>query len=172
MRVSFEEIVVPHREPSYSAHHRPDPPLDSPVIMPSISATIRARTGQRPRASRGDQPDGPHQSLALALYRWTVENRQRSTAVVSTGWPSSVEEVQPFPNESTADALNRPVIAGYAELPPWQPPVQAHGLGELSGLQEIRQVVRTSFPTETFEPHDPAPWDEAYGRFCQLTEAG
>ena len=69
--------------------------------------------------------------------------------------------------------MNRPVIAGYAEATALgNLLVQAHGLGELSGLQEIRQVVRTSFPTETFEPHDPAPWDEAYGRFCQLTEAG
>ena len=46
---------------------------------------------------------------------------------------------------------------------------QAVGVGELSSVVEARELVRRSVETETYEPGDTAAWDEAFGRYRQLT---
>jgi rhamnulokinase len=72
-------------------------------------------------------------------------------------------------NRFTADALNLPVIAG---------PVEATALGNLAvqavaadvipDLAAARALIRRSFPLKTYEPHGPAEWDEAFGRFQRV----
>ena len=42
--------------------------------------------------------------------------------------------------------------------------MQAVALGELGGLDDVREVVRNSVETETYEPKNTAAWDEAYER--------
>jgi rhamnulokinase len=46
--------------------------------------------------------------------------------------------------------------------------IQAYGLGRLKSHQEIRQVVRASFPIETFQPQSNPLWEEAWKRFQKL----
>jgi rhamnulokinase len=46
--------------------------------------------------------------------------------------------------------------------------VQAMGAGVLSGLGQIREVVRASFPVTVVEPRSRQGWDEAYERFGKL----
>lgn len=72
-------------------------------------------------------------------------------------------------NQFTADATGKPVIAGPVEATAiGNLLVQAMALGRLSSLDEARQVVRRSFPLETFEPARGQAWDEAYQRWLAL----
>jgi rhamnulokinase len=69
----------------------------------------------------------------------------------------------------TADACNRPVVAGPVEATAiGNVLVQALGLGLVGSLAEAREVVRQSFDVRTYEPHDPQRWAEASNRFSNL----
>ena len=50
--------------------------------------------------------------------------------------------------------------------------VQAMGAGELANLDEVRAVVRNSFPLTTVEAHPSADWDRAYQRYRKLVGLG
>jgi rhamnulokinase len=75
-------------------------------------------------------------------------------------------------NQFTADATGCRVVAGPDEATAiGNLLVQAMGTGDVGDLAELRQVVRTSFQPETFEPGDSSQWQKAYQRYLQLTEA-
>jgi rhamnulokinase len=66
----------------------------------------------------------------------------------------------------TADACNRPVLAGPVEATAiGNVLVQAIGLKLIGSLVEGREVVRRSFDLKRYEPRDPAAWQEPYQRF-------
>ncbi|MBA4493790.1 rhamnulokinase [Paenactinomyces guangxiensis] len=70
----------------------------------------------------------------------------------------------------TANAIARPVWAGPAEATAvGNLLVQYITLGKIKNIQEARQVVRNSFPVQTYDPQDIHMWDDAYGRFCKIT---
>lgn len=72
-------------------------------------------------------------------------------------------------NQMTADATNCLVIAGPVEATATgNLLVQAMGLGYLSSLEELRQVVRNSFNLEFFTPANSSPWEECYQRYSKL----
>jgi rhamnulokinase len=71
----------------------------------------------------------------------------------------------------TANAIGRPVWAGPVEASSiGNVLVQYMTLGELSGLEKARSLVRRSFPLQTYEPQESAVWNEAYGKFCRLLD--
>jgi rhamnulokinase len=73
----------------------------------------------------------------------------------------------------TANALGRPVITGPVEgTTMGNLLVQLMALGEIKDLAEIRQVVRNSTEVITYQPRDAAAWEDAYGRFLQVTGQG
>ena len=43
-------------------------------------------------------------------------------------------------------------------------------LGHINSIREGRQIVRTSFDVETYEPQGGDEWQDAYDRFLQVTE--
>jgi rhamnulokinase len=71
----------------------------------------------------------------------------------------------------TADATGRTVIAGPVEATALgNAGVQLMALGRLGGIDDLRAVVERSTPVETYEPSaERGAWDEAHGRFRQLT---
>ncbi|MDF2441227.1 MAG: rhamnulokinase, partial [Abditibacteriota bacterium] len=72
----------------------------------------------------------------------------------------------------TADCLQRVVIAGPVEATAaGNILTQAMARGALSGIDEIRAVVRNSFAPQTFTPDagTSARWGEAYGTFTRFT---
>jgi rhamnulokinase len=72
----------------------------------------------------------------------------------------------------TADACNRPVLAGPVEATAiGNLLVQAIGLGVLDTLADAREVVRRSFDVKTYTPREPAAWDGPYARFQKLVGA-
>jgi rhamnulokinase len=69
-------------------------------------------------------------------------------------------------NQFVADSTGRRVIAGPGEATAiGNILVQAMGAGELAGLDEVRAVVRDSFPLETVEPRPSPEWERAYQRY-------
>ena len=71
--------------------------------------------------------------------------------------------------QMTADATELPLLAGPAEATEiGNLLVQAMALGELASLEDARAVVRASFQTVVYEPHDGIAWREARQRFEQI----
>ena len=74
-------------------------------------------------------------------------------------------------NQFTADACNRPVVAGPVEATVLgNVLMQARACGELGSLAELRSVVRNSTEVRTFEPRreQDTAWQEARSRFANL----
>jgi rhamnulokinase len=132
-------------------------------VLARIAAACR-RTGQVVPETPAQFTRCILQSLALA-YRVTIE-----TCVELTG--RDVDAVHVVGGGSrnallcqlTADACERPVIAGPAEATSMgNLLVQAVAAGELGSLEELRAVVRRSVRVDRYDPHaDPrAGWDAA-----------
>jgi rhamnulokinase len=109
------------------------------------------------------------ESLALR-YRWVLERleelsgRQLGVIHVVGGGSQNALLCQ-----FTADACNRPVLAGPVEATAiGNVLVQAIGLCVLDSLREAREVVRRSFEVRTFEPKDAARWEGPYQRFLEF----
>ena len=45
-------------------------------------------------------------------------------------------------------------------------------LGEVSGIDQAREVVRNSFPIEIYQPEDTGRWEEAYGKLLKIQADG
>ena len=70
----------------------------------------------------------------------------------------------------TADACNRPVVAGPTEATAiGNVVVQLIASGELGSMDDAREAVRNSFGVTHYEPHTTALWDEAYGTWLRRT---
>jgi len=72
-------------------------------------------------------------------------------------------------NQFTADACQRPVLAGPVEATAMGnllTQVRAHG--ELASLAELRAVIRQSSAVTCFEPRPAAAWRDAAERFAKL----
>jgi rhamnulokinase len=111
------------------------------------------------------------ESLALK-YRYVIESietilARRLTPIVVLGGGAR----NGLLNQFTADALQRPVIAGPVEATALgNLVVQMIGSGELADLQEGRALIHNSTPLATYTPGDGAAWDAAYLRLRQLME--
>ena len=77
-----------------------------------------------------------------------------------------------FLNQLTADATGRKVLAGPAEATALgNIAVQILATGGASSLQEVRDIVDRSFPTEVFEPLATDRWDQHAERFEHYCES-
>ena len=123
------------------------------------------RTGQPVPVTVGQVTRCVFESLALK-YRYAVEvletmkgQKIESLNIVGGGIRNRIL------NEFAASATARPVITGPVEgAAMGNMLMQAVALGELGGLDDVREVVRRSVETETYEPKDTSVWDEAYER--------
>ena len=71
--------------------------------------------------------------------------------------------------QMTADACNRPVIAGPVEATAiGNLLMQMMGTGQITGVTKARQLVRESFRTKTYQPQSPEIWEEPAERFDSL----
>jgi rhamnulokinase len=72
-----------------------------------------------------------------------------------------------------ADATGLPVLAGPAEATViGNLLVQAMGMGHISSLRALREVVRNSFEVKRYEPSGAEGWEAAYDRLRELTHGG
>ncbi len=146
-----------------------DPSFLAPGDMPARLAAYAARTGQPTPADEGAFVRCALESLALK-YRWTIGKLReilgttiRSIHVVGGGSRNALL------CRFTADACGIPVHAGPVEATAaGNVLLQAMARRRIANLADARAVVAASFPVVTYEPRDPAAWDDAAGRFDGL----
>ncbi len=142
-----------------------------PPNMPAALADFCRRTGQPAPEDVGTTVRCALESLALC-YRRVLERLEelggkRLEAIHVVGGGSQNALLCQF----TADACNRPVLAGPVEATAiGNVLVQAIGLGLLGSLADAREVVRRSFEVRTYEPRNPENWQEPYARFQKLVK--
>jgi len=145
----------------------------NPADMPKAIQSYWQRTGQADPQTRGGMLRCIFESLALK-YRGVIENLEE---ILGYG----IEQVHIIGGGSqngllcqlTADALQRPVLAGPVEATAiGNALVQAISLGAVDSLAEGRSLVRRSFPIVTYQPGSAAGWEAAYARFGALTMDG
>ena len=142
-----------------------------PASMPAALADYCRRRGKPAPERPGDCVRCALESLALA-YRWVLEKlealtgRRREVIHVVGGGSQNALLCQ-----FTADACNRPVLAGPVEATAiGNVLVQALGLGAIGSLAEARAVVRQSFEVHTYTPQNPEAWEAPYAQFRQYRE--
>ncbi|MBI5084809.1 MAG: rhamnulokinase, partial [Acidobacteria bacterium] len=140
-----------------------------PGTMPERIAAFCRQTGQA-------VPERPAQFVRICLeslafrYRQVLESLEslvghRIDVIHIVGGGSK----NGLLNRFVADATGRTVIAGPNEATAaGNILVQAMGAGELSGLGQIRRIVRASFELETLEGRAGAEWDRAYETYLKV----
>lgn len=140
-----------------------------PNDMPRAIAGFCRRTGQPIPESAGALARCIFESLALK-YRFLLEGisriRGRKIEVLHIVGGGSRNEML---NQFTADSLGIPVTAGPVEATAiGNIMMQSIATGNLSGLEEGREMVRNSFPLKTFEPRASKEWREQYQKYQDL----
>jgi len=146
-----------------------DPSFLAPGDMPARLRQFCIRTGQTPPASTGEFVRVVLEGLALK-YRWVIERLEEMTGqllsvvhIVGGGTQNRLL------NQFAANATGRPVITGPVEATATgNILMQMLAMGQIGSLSEGREVVRRSFPVETYRPQNIESWDEAYQRFIKL----
>jgi len=146
-----------------------DPSFILPTNMPQALADFCRKTNQPTPVEPGAVVRGALESLALR-YRWVLERleellgRKLETIHVVGGGCQNTLLCQ-----FTADACNRPVLAGPVEATAiGNILIQAIGLGIVNSLAEAREIVRNSFELRTYTPRDAVRWEEPYQRFLKF----
>ena len=141
----------------------------NPGDMPKAVADYCRKTGQQTPSTHAEIIRCIYDSLALK-YRFTLEQ-------ILTVSEIPVEKIHiigggannRFLNQLTADATKLKVIAGPTEATATgNILVQAKAMGVLKSLDEMREVVRSSFEVEEFSPNPDLDWDMAYQKFRSI----
>jgi rhamnulokinase len=150
-----------------------DAPFLNPPDMPAAIQSFCRATSQPVPESEGALVRCALESLALkyqTVLGWLEEVSANRIDVIHVVGGGSRNELL---NEFTANACDRPVLAGPVEATVLgNLLVQAHASGEKVSLEEIRTIVRESTELREFQP-EPATrsaWLEARGRFMRLRE--
>ncbi len=141
----------------------------NPPDMPAEICKFCQKTGQRIPATRGEIVRCALESLAFD-YRYTLENIEKVTGrkikvlhIVGGGSQNRLL------NQFTANACGIPVVAGPVEATAiGNIGVQAMGIGYLRDVNELRKIIRQSFPISRYEPQQTAQWEEEYQKFLQV----
>ncbi len=142
-----------------------------PGDMPARIRAFCQRTGQPVPESKGAIVRCALESVALK-YRWVLEKLEsilgyRLEPIHIVGGGTKNRLLSQF----TANATGRQVFTGPVEATATgNLMVQALALGEVTGMDQVRQVVRRSVEPETFEPADPGLWQDAYGRLLEILD--
>jgi rhamnulokinase len=148
-----------------------DPRFGNPPDMPAAIRNFCKETRQPIPNSEGALVRCALESLALK-YHTVLEqleevNGKRVEVIHIVGGGSR----NALLNQFTADACNRPVLAGPVEATVFgNVLMQARACSEIGSLTQLRSVVRNSCEIKTFnpKPSQVAAWQEARSRFAAL----
>ncbi len=151
-----------------------DPRFANPPDMPTAIRNFCKETRQPGPDSEGALVRCALESLALK-YQQVLQcleqvGGQRVEVIHIVGGGSR----NALLNQFTADACNRPVLAGPVEATVMgNVLMQARACSEISSLAELRSIVRHSSEIETFipNPSQVSAWQEARERFTRITRA-
>ncbi len=141
----------------------------NPGNMPEAIREYCRKTDQYVPESKGEIARCIYDSLVLK-YKYTLRQIESVTGknieklhIIGGGAHNEML------NQLTADATGIPVIAGPAEATAiGNIMMQAKAMGFVTTLEEIRKMVRNSFPVKTYEPSAQADCEKAYSKFEQL----
>lgn len=145
----------------------------NPKNMPIAIQEFCRNTGQLAPFTEGQIARCIFDSLALK-YKYTLDQIEEVVGY-------SIEKIHvigggannEFLCQLTADATGLPVFAGPVEATAiGNILVQAMALGYLNSINELRQVVATSFVPALFQPRGTNDWDQAYLRFTEIINKG
>lgn len=166
----YDELVeLAGQEKPFQALINPDDAsFMIPEDMPAAITAFCKKQGQVPPTTPGSFVRCCLESLAMR-YRWVVEKMEELTSqkikVIHIVGGGSQNRLL---NQFTADATGRLVIAGPTEATAIGNILsQALGLKLVTGLDQIREVVRKSFAPVLFEPKATKDWDEAYSKWLK-----
>jgi rhamnulokinase len=172
---SYDELMrQAEAAPSFASLVDPDDlSFILPTNMPAALADFCRKSGQPAPEDVGGTVRCALESLALC-YRWVLKRLEALTGqrvevihIVGGGSQNALL------NQFTADACNRPVLAGPVEATAiGNVLVQALGAGVLGSLADAREVVRRSFEIRTFSPRQPEAWQAPYERFRAFRTLG
>jgi rhamnulokinase len=137
--------------------------------MPASIRTFCARTGQTVPSDEGAVVRCIFESLALK-YRQTFDQLRdvvgHDIEIIHIVGGGARNELL---CQMTADASQRPVIAGPSEATTMGNLVaQAIATGHLTSLEEGRRLIRRSSDLKRYEPSNSRVWTEAYARFVDI----
>jgi rhamnulokinase len=165
-----ELFALAGRMPAFAALIDPDhASFLAPDDMPAAIKAYCTHTQQVPPGGIGSMARCILESLALK-YRYTLDQLEQLLghsveAIHVVGGGSQNALLCQF----TANACNRPVIAGPVEATAiGNVLVQMVAMGELASMDDAGDVVRRSFPLTEYQPQDTVHWMEAYERFTRL----
>jgi len=143
-----------------------------PANMPAAIDEFCRRTGQPSPADPGATVRCALESLALR-YHWVLDRLEellgRKLDVIHIIGGGSQNRLL---CRMTADACNRPVLAGPVEATAiGNILVQALGLGLVGSPADAREIVRASFELQSYDPKNPHAWHEPYERFLRYLPA-
>jgi rhamnulokinase len=171
IQLTYEELDMQAEacKPFRSIINPDSPELFQPGGMVQKIQRQCIQTGQPEPKTPGEINRCIKESLALA-YRDTLEHIIRETGFdipfvhIIGGGAQSI-----LLNRYAASAMGRPVYAGPVEAAAiGNISAQLITAGELENLEEVRQVVRESFPIREYLPENAAEWQGAYERFIQM----
>ncbi len=169
--LDYDEInrLAQRAEPFRSLINPNDARFLNPEEMPAAIAAYCRQTGQPEPETPGQFTRCIFESLALlysqklTVLEQLTDRKIRRLHIVGGGSQSTLL------NQLAANATGRTVLAGPVEATAiGNLLIQAIALGELDSLAALRRVVRDSFSIETYEPQQPAKWQQASQRFATL----
>ena len=152
----------------------PDAPAFlNPPDMPEAIAEACRRTGQPVPVDAAAFARTIFDSLALkyrVVLEWLEELTGRTLTTIRVIGGGARNRLL---NQLTADATGRVVIAGPVEATALgNLAMQMVATGQVASLDEARDIIERSFPTERFEPRHTTDWEPAYRRFRDYMEHG
>ena len=149
-----------------------DPDYDEflhPGEMPARIQKYCAETNQRVPQTKGEVIRVVLESIVLK-YRLVLERLEELTGkhlnpihIIGGGTKNKLL------NQFTADSTDRTIVTGPVEATAiGNILMQSIGMKHLGSLADAREVVRTSFELEIYEPERTADWDEAYSRLQKV----
>jgi rhamnulokinase len=147
------------------------PSLLYPGDMPARITDLLIESGQQAPHDHGSLVHSIFASLACR-YRSAIESLERVTSTpVDTIHVVGGGSRNDYLCRLTADLTDREVLAGPAEASALgNILMQAHALGHVSGLGEMRELSHASFPPVRYRPSDDrSRFEEIYDRFLSVT---
>lgn len=144
----------------------------NPPDMTEAIRTFCATTGQKPPDTLAAFARCILESLALK-YRYVLEQlKDISPHPISRMHIIGGGAKNRLLCQFAANAAGLPVISGPSEATAAGNILfQAKTLGHVGSLEDIRRIIRDSFPLETYQPQDSSIWEDAYERFSEMISA-
>jgi len=140
-----------------------------PCDMPAAIRAYAEQTGQKAPESQGETVRVILESLALKYRLLIGQLREWMPDLPDTLHIVGGGSQNGLLNQMTADATGLRVVAGPVEATAaGNVLAQLLALGEISSLEEGREIITASFDPHIFEPAHTAPWDERAERFEKL----